>query len=213
MTEDTLTGAIIGDTKDWTWVLQRPCPDCGLDTSTVKPTDVPALTRANAAAWQPILIGLGAAARPDPGTWSPLEYGCHVRDVFRLFACRLGLMLTRDDPLFPNWDQDETAVADRYGQQDPARVAAELAAAGDALAAAFAAVDVRQWQRPGRRGDGAVFTVETFARYFIHDPVHHLWDAAGVRYVKRDCWLQRARRSRSREITPGYQKALTVRPR
>jgi hypothetical protein len=38
-----------------------------------------------------------------------------------------------------------------------------------------------QWQRPGRRSDGARFTVETFARYFIHDPVHHLYDVTGHR--------------------------------
>jgi uncharacterized protein YcbX len=24
------------------------------------------------------------------------------------------------------------------------------------------------------------FTVETFARYFIHDPIHHLYDVTGV---------------------------------
>ena len=33
-------------------------------------------------------------------------------------------MLTQDAPTFANWDQDETAVADRYGEQDPATVAA-----------------------------------------------------------------------------------------
>ena len=54
-----------------------------------------------------------------------------MRDVFRLFDARLGLMLDEDDPLFANWDQDETAVAERYGDQDPAVVAAELAAAGE----------------------------------------------------------------------------------
>jgi DinB superfamily len=174
---------IIPDTKDWTWVLDRPCPACGLDTRTVKPADVPALTRANAAAWQAFLAGPGSGRRPHPGAWSPLEYGCHVRDVFRLYAFRLDLMLTQDDPLFPNWDQDETAVADRYAEQDPARVAAELAAAGEAIAGAFAAVRADQWHRPGRRSDGAAFTVETFARYFIHDPVHHLYDVTGVRYA------------------------------
>jgi hypothetical protein len=30
------------------------------------------------------------------------------------------MMLEQDDPLFPNWDQDETAVRERYGDQDPA---------------------------------------------------------------------------------------------
>jgi hypothetical protein len=23
---------IVPDTKDWTWVLRRPCPECGFDT-------------------------------------------------------------------------------------------------------------------------------------------------------------------------------------
>jgi two-component system chemotaxis response regulator CheB len=39
---------------------------------------------------------------------------------------RLQLLLTQDDPEFENWDQDATAVAERYGEQDPAVVAAEL---------------------------------------------------------------------------------------
>jgi hypothetical protein len=85
-------------------------------------------------------------------------------------------MLAEDNPLFENWDQDETAVADRYWAQDPAMVAAELGAAAEGIASSFAAVEGDAWERAGRRSDGAVFTVETFARYFIHDPVHHLSD-------------------------------------
>ena len=46
----------------------------------------------------------------------------------------------------------------------------------------FAAVSGDQWRRPGRRSDGAVFTVESFGRYLVHDPVHHLYDVTGVRY-------------------------------
>jgi hypothetical protein len=139
---------------------------------------------ANAAAWPAQLAGPGAALRPRPDKWSALEYGCHVRDVFRLYDYRLGLMLTQDDPLYPNWDQDETALADRYDTQDPATVTAELTAAAEALAARFAAVAGEQWARLGRRGDGASFTVETFARYLMHDPVHHLYDVTGVRYAQ-----------------------------
>jgi len=58
-------------------------------------------------------------------------------------------------------------------------VSVELAAAGEALAVAFDAVTDDQWARPGRRSDGVSFTVETFAKYFIHDPVHHLHDVRG----------------------------------
>ncbi|NDG11232.1 MAG: hypothetical protein EB111_05220 [Actinobacteria bacterium] len=28
----------------------------------------------------------------------------------------------------------------------------------------------------GFRSDGSAFTVESIARYLMHDPVHHLWD-------------------------------------
>jgi len=174
---------IVPDTKDWTWVLQRPCPECGFDTQGFPVGAVPGMILANAAAWQQALAGSSARTRPEPGKWSPLEYGCHVRDVFRLFDQRLELMLSQDDPLFPNWDQDQTAVADRYAEQDPAEVAAALRQAAFAIAGRFETVAGDQWRRVGRRSDGARFTVETFARYFIHDPVHHLYDVTGRRAV------------------------------
>ena len=167
---------IVPDSKDWTWVLARACPECGLDTQSFAREEIPAMIRANAAAWPAPLAAPGAATRQQPDRWSALEYGCHVRDVLRLYDYRLGLMLTEDDPLYPNWDQDQTAIADNYPAQNPAVVADELAAAADAIATSFAAVSGPQWQRPGRRSDGASFTVETFARYFIHDPIHHLHD-------------------------------------
>jgi DinB superfamily len=175
---------IIPDTKDWTWVLGRPCPECGFDTSAFPREAVADILRTNASAWQEQLTGPGdVGTRPAPGKWSALEYGCHVRDVFRLYDYRLGLMLTQDDPLYPNWDQDETAIADRYAEQVPAEVAAELAEASATLASNFDSLTAEQWHRKGRRSDGASFTVETFARYFIHDPIHHLYDVTGTPVV------------------------------
>jgi hypothetical protein len=169
------------DTKDWTWVLDRPCPECGLDTSSFGREDVPAMIRVNAAAWQQLLTGPGEqAARPAPDKWSALEYGCHVRDVLKLYLIRLDLMLTQDGPHYPNWDQDVTAVEEKYGEQDPATVAAELDAAAELLARRFEGVRGQQWEQTGFRSDGARFTIETFARYFIHDPLHHYYDVTGV---------------------------------
>ena len=174
---------IAPDTKDWTWVLRRPCPECGLDTRDVAAGAVAAMTRANAAAWPEVLTqAADVRQRPSPEKWSPLEYGCHVRDTLRLYDERLQLMLTQEGPLFPNWDQDVTAVAERYGEQDPAMVAAEIPVAAETLARRFDSLSAQQWQRTGHRSDGAHFTVETFARYFVHDPVHHLFDVTGVRY-------------------------------
>lgn len=134
----------------------------------------------NAASWLDVLRGPDVGQRPAPNVWSALEYACHVRDVFWLFDERLVLMLTVDGPLFPNWDQDATAVEERYAEQDPSRVAEELVQAAETVAARFASASGPQWQRTGARSDGAVFIVESFARYFVHDPVHHLHDVAPI---------------------------------
>lgn len=170
------------DVKDWTWAIREPCPDCGFDPRPVARADVPALTRRYAATIAAALNGPDAGTRPQPTVWAPVEYGCHVRDVCRLFTGRLELMLTEDDPEFANWDQDVTAIEQRYWTQPPATVAEELREAADAIGDAFAAVDGSQWQRPGRRSNGSVFTVDTFARYFLHDLAHHAWDVTGQRW-------------------------------
>jgi hypothetical protein len=172
--------AIVPDDKDWTWVLREPCPECGLDAGAVPTEQVPRLVRESVEVWRRVLCRPDARERPDESTWSPLEYACHVRDVCHLFDERLVLMLERDDPVFANWDQDETAVAERYGEQDPATVAAELAAEAEAIATRFEAVTGDQWERPGRRSDGSEFTVASFARYFVHDLLHHVHDVSGA---------------------------------
>ncbi|GAC1608158.1 MAG: maleylpyruvate isomerase N-terminal domain-containing protein [Mycobacteriales bacterium] len=167
---------IAPDTKDWTWVLQRSCDECGYDAAAVTRQQIGPMIRANADSWGHVEL---AAQRPDEHTWSPLEYACHVRDVLILYRERLDLMTTRDDPLYPNWNQDETAVADNYAAQDPIAVRRQLCEAAAAIANRFDALTPDQWHRPGRRSDGAAFTIDTFSRYFLHDVVHHLHDVSG----------------------------------
>lgn len=94
-------------------------------------------------------------------------------------------MLTQDNPTYPNWDQDETAVEQRYNEQDPTVVSSELLAAASALADAFDRVSGDQWDRMGTRSDGATFRIDNFGRYLIHDPVHHVWDVGHDLAVSR----------------------------
>ena len=168
----------VPDTKDWTWVLERACPDCGFDARSVRPFEVKNRVYANASAWRGVLADPGSAVRPGPGVWSPLEYACHVRDVHRVFAGRVRAMLAEDDPLFDNWDQDRAAAAGAYGDQDPATVADELVAAAADATELYGSVAGAQWDRPGRRGNGSVFTVLSLARYHLHDVEHHLVDVS-----------------------------------
>jgi hypothetical protein len=93
-----------------------------------------------------------------------------------VFDRRVRQMLSQDDPAFDNWDQDETALRSRYDLQDPASVARELTDAATHFAETYAGVSGSQWERTGRRSDGASFTVLTLGQYGLHDLVHHVWD-------------------------------------
>ncbi len=165
----------VPDTKDWTHVITGGCAACGF----VPPTD-PSRTgerlRASLSRWYEALGRPDAALRPAPEVWSTVEYAAHVRDACRVFRGRLELMLDEDDPLFTNWDQDETALAERYWEQPADRVGHELADETGAMAVAFDRVNGTQWDRTGRRSNGSVFTVSTLATYFLHDVEHHLHD-------------------------------------
>lgn len=168
------------DTKDWTWTLTRRCEQCGLAAGEVPVEEVPERAFVAGEEWVAILRSSPAvAARPEPSVWSPLEYGAHVRDVYRLFDARIALMLTEDDPIFANWDQDETAIAERYAEADPEEVADELEAAALAFVTRLRSLQPEQLERRGRRSDGSEFTVATLSRYFLHDVIHHLWDVTG----------------------------------
>lgn len=164
--------------------MQRLCDECHFDVNAVQRHDIGPVLRATAAAWAKVLDcdPEDLRRRPRPDMWSPLEYACHVRDVYQLYSERLELMLTEDGPHYPNWDQDVTAVAERYDLADPSLVASQVTERGGRLAARFDAVCAHDWARTGFRSDGAAFTVESFGRYLIHDPVHHLADV-GVSFA------------------------------
>lgn len=167
---------ITPDTKDWTWVLERTCPECGFDVTRFPRREIGAMVRAQSEEWRKVLAHPKVRERPSDHTWSALEYACHVRDLFEIFDQRLEMMVTQDGPFFDNWDQDKTAITGRYSEQDPGTVASELETNAGLLADRYDQVAEDEWKRTGRRTDGATFTIESMARYLIHDPVHHLHD-------------------------------------
>jgi hypothetical protein len=139
-------------------------------------TEVADRIRSDAADWLHRLGRPDVAQRRKPAVWSTLEYGCHVRDVHRIFNHRVRLMLDEDEPTFPNWDQDATAVADDYPSQHPATVATELFDAANTVADTYTHVPPDAWSRRGLRSNGSEFTVASLAIYHLHDIVHHAHD-------------------------------------
>ena len=169
-----------GDDKDWTWVLERRCDQCGAEVGTVARDALGERYFVAAEEWVRILEENPAVEqRPAPDRWSPLEYGAHVRDVYAMTSERLDLLLTRDHPVFADWDQDEAARAGRYAEQDPEQVADDLEAAAQRLVSEIGQIEPAAWTRSGTRSNGSEFTVETLLQYVLHDVVHHLWDVTG----------------------------------
>lgn len=191
---------IAPDAKDWTWVLERSCPDCGFDPAATAFEAVPGLVRDSSDRLRAALDRPDSRVRPDDSTWSTLEYAAHVRDVCRIFEHRLDIARTGGArpgpviaaydttvvvtdsgvPMFANWDQDATALAENYPAADTAVVAAELADAAETAARAFESVPVAERERAALRSNGSAFTVDSMARYFVHDLVHHVHDVERV---------------------------------
>lgn len=174
-------GPATPDTADWTWVLTRPCPDCGYDPGDVRPHGVPEILLDAKPRYAAVLARPDVRARPSAGVWSPLEYCAHVRDVCDVMRGRLVQILDGDGETvhFANWDQDATAAEKAYWRAEPDVLRHELEAAFDAAADAFGWPTGEQLAWPGLRSDGSTFTAETLGRYFVHDVVHHLWDVRG----------------------------------
>lgn len=164
------------DTKDWTWVIEKRCPECGFDASMIAGGQLGHFIRVATQPWADILAQPDVNVRETPTKWSQLEYGAHIRDVCHIFDERLTLMLTVDDAVFENWDQDAAAAAGNYAFEDPAGVALAIQESARDLAADFDEVRGDAWDRKGLRSNGSHFTVLTLGRYCLHDLVHHLHD-------------------------------------
>lgn len=177
MTKKTsVPASITPDSKDWTWVLTSTCPDCQLTAAAVSPETIAGRIPDQVAQWQQTLTRPDVAVRPSPETWSPLEYACHIRDVYGLFETRSRLILDHDGPTFADWDQDEAAVAGAYWEAAPDDVARDLATAAASYAKLLQSVPNDAWGRVGLRSNGSEFTLATLTQYFLHDITHHLWD-------------------------------------
>jgi hypothetical protein len=117
-------------------------------------------------------------AHPISGAWSALEYACHVRDVLAVQRERIQQAQVEDTPEFVPMGREERVVNDRYNEQSPATVAAELAAAAEAFADDLDELDAASWQRTGvyswpTREDRSV---EWIAVHTVHELLHHLKD-------------------------------------
>jgi DinB superfamily len=116
-------------------------------------------------------------ARPLAGTWSPLEYAGHVRDVLILFAGRIRLALETNEPTFSYKNQDEAIEEGHYNDADPNVIAEEILVEAAELRQIFDRLESDDWHRWGTRHDDERFDVSLLARFTLHEIRHHRVDA------------------------------------
>lgn len=159
-----------------------PCPECQFDGAAVDDVagEIDALGRKFAAPLTRYLPGEDGPAllrtRPEPDVWSPLEYACHVRDVLRIFEERTRAMVAEPGVTFGWWDHEAAVTDDAYNDEDPAEVATAIAAGTAEYAETLRGLDQDDWQATGERRGGEVFTVDSLARYGLHEAKHHQLD-------------------------------------
>jgi hypothetical protein len=115
--------------------------------------------------------------RPAPSTWSALEYGVHVRDVLNVFAERIMRALREFDPDLPWWDHEADIADGMANESDRDAVADDLGRNASVLSQVLREVSDDDWERPARRAGTERFTIDTMARFALHEAVHHRVDA------------------------------------
>ena len=166
---------------------------------------------ASGAAGPAIVAGIGEVAatllapgpdprrRTEPGTWSPLEYVCHLRDVLLVQRERVLEARRTVAPTFTPMGRDERVDHDGYAEQDPDAVARQVRDAAALFANVLSRVGPDEWDQtvtytypqPAQR------SLRWVAVHTVHEVVHHSLDI---------------RRQRPNPSAPGAAEANTVDP-
>ncbi len=117
--------------------------------------------------------------RPDPSTWSALEYTAHVADLLDHLGPMIRRIIVEENPSIPGFDNDERAATKRYNDLERAEVLGWLELACGELASVIEGVSADDWTRTGRLDDG-VRDALTVARNGVHEGSHHLRDVQRV---------------------------------
>lgn len=118
--------------------------------------------------------------RPRAGTWSVVEYACHIRDVYATYTIRLHRTRTEDRPALEPMLNDLRAGRFRYNDRDLAAVLDEITANAAGFREEVAKVAADEWDRTATRLPGESRTARWMVRQAAHEGLHHARDIAAV---------------------------------
>lgn len=155
------------------------CVECGFEHELTAAPRTADLIPEHAAAFAQVLRG-GAdpATRRDPAVWSPLEYGCHLRDMFIVQRERVLLALRADRPFVVPMGRAERVQHDGYADQDPDDVVRQLTECAALLGHLLGRLTEESWGRTlvYNYPDRAERSLAWLAVHTLHEAVHHTHD-------------------------------------
>ncbi len=159
------------------------CEDCGFvvdDDAVDADVDLGERLVAGVAAMGDVVRSAdGPARRPEPDTWSPLEYLCHVRDVLLVQRERVLQARREERPTPAPMGRDERVEHDGYSEQDPEAVIRQADDAAAMFVHVLGRLGSDDWERtvvynfptPTER------SLRWVAVHTLHEVEHHLDDA------------------------------------
>jgi hypothetical protein len=116
--------------------------------------------------------------RRQASVWSPLEYGCHLRDVLLIQRERVLAARRTDRPDCPPMGRDERVDHDGYAEQESEDVARQLTDAAQMFSHVLDRLGTSDWTRsviyhypkPRER------SLQWVAVHTVHEVHHHLLD-------------------------------------
>jgi hypothetical protein len=120
-------------------------------------------------------------SRRQSAVWSPLEYGCHLRDMLLVQRERVLAALRVDRPDCTAMGRDERVVHDGYADQEPADVARQLGDAALMFGNVLGRLSAHDWNRAVvyHFPETSVRSLRWVAVHTMHEAQHHLGDISG----------------------------------
>lgn len=160
--------------------MTDPCAGCGFTYDLSRAISAGDDIRAMAAEVVALLCNsaIDTRRRARPDVWSPLEYGCHLRDVLLVQRERVLAARRLEGADCASMGREERAGHDGYNEQDPLAVARQLGDAATLFSNVLTRLAADDWARTVvyHYPETSERSLRWVAVHTAHELRHHLLD-------------------------------------
>jgi hypothetical protein len=163
--------------------VQDHCDECGFDGRPLTLKDVSAQLRDVPAGVQALLAGSDEPSlrrRPDPTTWSAVEYLGHLRDLMAWHRFLIERAVEEVRPKVPPVDPDQSVASSGYGDADVEELTGQFVRRVERLCGRIDSLRPGEETRVVEWIGGNDIDVDLIARSALHEGFHHTGDIRRV---------------------------------